>query len=443
MDYKQQVFKKGDVIIEEGDKPHCAYILSSGQVEVTKKRNDGEQAVLTVLKAGDIFGEMSLVDSQPRSATVTALEDVRLIIVDATTFKEKQLALDAFSRKLVQTLIQRLRHQNQILADITEPSSLKKSADKGKLSDKRASHTNVLFQEDYREKINFGNIRFLLGDPNPQARQGIKGGLHMQGFREIDDVNSATDFATRVAASNYDLILMDSGMGIDVVASTIDKIRHGKTATSPYAVIFGVVDQPDPKTLEALANAGLDDVLVKPIALGNIIDRVEKRVKARKAFVVTMDYVGPDRRVSLRPGAEQIPLVDVPNPLSFKALPNQDARAYSDKVEKANTRIEMLKIERHAVQIDWLREKIGKMHQARQSPAFFIKKMVEVTHALMALLEKREDEAHGDFCLKILSSLDDFEAGMKEMAGQDWADFTQQTQTLRDALGPRPQAVSI
>jgi len=184
-------------------------------------------------------------------------------------------------------------------------------------------------------------------------------------------------------------------------------------------------------------------VLVKPIALGNIIDRVEKRIKARKAFVVTMNYVGPDRRAAPRPGTEEIPLVEVPNPLLFRAIPNQDARVYADKVEAANQRILELKIERHAVQIDWLRNKIGKMQQARQDPAYFITTMVEVTNGLIKLLDEREDEAHADFCIKILSNLDDFEAGMKEMAGQDWREFALLTQTLRDELGPRQKVAPI
>jgi len=435
-EYKTQSFRMGDLILEEGDAPRCAYILKSGSVQIIKKRSDSSEVVLSTLKAGDIFGEMAMVDAEPRSASVRATEDVTLIVVDAATFKQKQDALDIFSKKLVQTLIARLRVQNQQIADLTEPSELLKAAQKGQISKSPNSHTNVLIREDFREKIDFGTIRFLLGDANPQARQGIKGGLHMQGFREIEDVSSANDFRKKVGNDGYDLILMDGSLGVPEIAEVIKDIRQGRTFVSPFCVIFGVIDQPDPATLELLAEAGLDDVLVKPIALGNVLDRVERRIKRRKPFVVTLEYVGPDRRSGKRPGAEEIPLVDVPNPLSYKALQNVDAKTFVHSEQTAIHRIEELKIERHAVQIDWLRGKISTQIQEKQDPTYFINRMVSVTKDLLEKLEEQEGHPQIPVCEKILAVMDDFEAGTAEMNGKDWDNFAALTRRLKNELGP-------
>jgi|GEM_PF-2043761 len=439
-EYKNQEFKNGEYIIREGDDPTCAYILKNGSVEVIKSRNDGEEAILDVLKAGDLFGEMALVDLEPRSASVRALEDVTVIVVDGPTFNQKQEKLDVFSKKLVKTLIDRVRLQNQKLADLSDPSSLLKAVRKGQVNATKPAHTNVLIRDDYRDKIDFGKIRLLMGDSNPQSRQGIKGGLHMQGFREIEDVNNAKDFRNLVASTDYDLIVVDSSLNVADISDVINDIRHGKMATSPFAVIFAVIEQPDPKTLEMLAEAGLDDVLVKPIALANIIDRVERRIKKRKDFVVTLDYVGPDRRSSARPGGEQIPLVAVPNPLSFKALDLIDERTYISLSKKARGRIEDLKIERFAVQIDWLRGKIATQIGEKQDPAFFLERIFEVTQTLIEKLDRRKDEDHVTTCRLILSSLDDFEVGTADMAGQDWENFANLTRQLRSELGPQKAA---
>ncbi|MDV7341164.1 cyclic nucleotide-binding domain-containing protein [Terasakiella sp. A23] len=436
-DYKMQSFRMGDLILEEGDAPRCAYVIKSGSVQIIKKRRDGSELVLSSLKQGDIFGEMGLIDAEPRSASVRATDDVSLIVVDAPTFKEKQDALDVFSKKLVQTLISRLRVQNQQLADLTEPSSLLKAAQKGQIDKKGSSHTNVLIKDDYREKTDFGSIRFLMGDANPQARQGIKGGLHMQGFREIDDISNPNDFKKRVANESYDLILMDGSLGVPHIAEVIKNIRHGKTSVSPFCVIFGVIDQPDPATLEKLAEAGLDDVLVKPVALGNIIDRVERRIKQRKPFVVTLEYVGPDRRSGKRPNQEVIPLVQVPNPLAYKALPRQDAKEFEASERQALMRIEELKLERHAVQIDWLRGKIATQRAEGQSTEFFMEKLITVTGILIERLSKKDEKSPQiPVCENILSMMDDFEAGMAEMDGQDWEDFSALTRRLRTELKP-------
>jgi CRP-like cAMP-binding protein len=75
-----ETFRKGDVIIEKGSDGTCAYIVESGKVEVSDLVNN-EKAILAILGEKQIFGEMGLVEDKPRSATVTAIEDVRLLMV--------------------------------------------------------------------------------------------------------------------------------------------------------------------------------------------------------------------------------------------------------------------------------------------------------------------------------------------------------------------------
>ena len=436
-EYKKKDFKKADVIMREGDNPDCAYIVKSGSVELFKETSSGEDLILSVLGTGDVFGAMSMVDSTPRSASVRALEDSELIAVDVQTFNEKQEALDVFTRKMVKTLIDRLRAQNQVVANQTDPSDLLKAAKKGQISKRPTEHTNVLIQEDYREKINFGEIKLLLGDVNPQSRQGIKGGLHMQGFREIDDVSNAKDFHNKVSENDYDLIVIDGSIGVADVAAIINKIRHGGMLVNPFTIIFCVIDQPDPKTLELLADAGLDDVLVKPVSIGNIIDRVERRIKKRKAFVVTMDYVGPDRRRIVRPDQEKIPLVDVPNPLTYKALSLMDERSFKEENNRALACIETLKVERYVVQIDWLREKIGNMKLENQDITFFMSKLVEVVDSLTEKLVAKGAESYVPICEQILSRIEDYDTGLAEMTGESWEGFSALTRRLKTELGPQ------
>lgn len=64
----------------------CAYIIESGSVEVSRALPNGERQTLGILKANDIFGEMSLIDALPRSATVTALEDCLVVAMTLETF---------------------------------------------------------------------------------------------------------------------------------------------------------------------------------------------------------------------------------------------------------------------------------------------------------------------------------------------------------------------
>ena len=64
------------------------YIIMSGCVEIIKKTKDNEQIVLATLGVNDIVGEMSLIDSEPRSATVITSEDSVLLVIKKQSFNE-------------------------------------------------------------------------------------------------------------------------------------------------------------------------------------------------------------------------------------------------------------------------------------------------------------------------------------------------------------------
>ncbi|MBX3061424.1 MAG: HEAT repeat domain-containing protein [Anaerolineae bacterium] len=78
-------FTDRTVICEEGEQGHELFIVVSGNVRVTKRTDNGERQ-LAIRQAGDFIGEMSLIDSQPRSASVKAIGDVRLLVIDGNTF---------------------------------------------------------------------------------------------------------------------------------------------------------------------------------------------------------------------------------------------------------------------------------------------------------------------------------------------------------------------
>src|SRR4030095_223418 len=67
-------YEAGEVIVQENDFGETAYVIAQGQVEVSKER-DGQNVHLAYLGAGETFGEMSMIDEKPRSATVTAVTE--------------------------------------------------------------------------------------------------------------------------------------------------------------------------------------------------------------------------------------------------------------------------------------------------------------------------------------------------------------------------------
>ncbi len=74
-------YNSGEILCGEGDIGRALFLIESGSVEVFRKGADGHSTCVAILKSGDFFGELSLVDEQPRTATVVALEPVRACLL--------------------------------------------------------------------------------------------------------------------------------------------------------------------------------------------------------------------------------------------------------------------------------------------------------------------------------------------------------------------------
>jgi CRP/FNR family transcriptional regulator, cyclic AMP receptor protein len=112
--------KDGEQIVRQGDTGDCMYVVLQGEVEVLLEEAGGEQ-VLSTLKAGDIFGEMALFSREPRSATVRAKGEARVLTVDRQGFmkrihKDPSLAfaiLDKMSERIRRLDTEIVRLQNK------------------------------------------------------------------------------------------------------------------------------------------------------------------------------------------------------------------------------------------------------------------------------------------------------------------------------------------
>ena len=87
----------------------CAYIIKSGRVQVSKTLSNGEEQVIGILEQNDIFGEMSLIDSLPRSATVLALEDCTISVMTQETFNNLAQHNPEALMPILKVLAKRLR----------------------------------------------------------------------------------------------------------------------------------------------------------------------------------------------------------------------------------------------------------------------------------------------------------------------------------------------
>jgi len=106
---EERDFRPGEVIVNEGDAGGELFLLLEGAVDVFQGREGGAREKLGEIVAVDYFGEMAVLDDQPRSATIVAREPTRLLALAGTSLKELILQMPDISFEILRVLSARVR----------------------------------------------------------------------------------------------------------------------------------------------------------------------------------------------------------------------------------------------------------------------------------------------------------------------------------------------
>lgn len=127
-------FPPGKLIFKEGDKPDGVYFVLAGSVEVSRMEN-GIKVVLAKLGPDAVFGEMALIDNQPRSATVTSTANTECMKGTSENFSALIQRLDPQVKAVMQQIVTIIRDKNKLQkaqmtpADVAQLNGLKQKAE--------------------------------------------------------------------------------------------------------------------------------------------------------------------------------------------------------------------------------------------------------------------------------------------------------------------------
>lgn len=117
-----QKYKKGDLIFQENSLEEVMYIITKGQLEISAQSESGKRVTFSSVEKGMVFGEMSFLDSLPRSATVKTLEDVEVLAITKEDFEyliETKPKIAAIVLKnLGKIMSLRLRNADSFIIDV-------------------------------------------------------------------------------------------------------------------------------------------------------------------------------------------------------------------------------------------------------------------------------------------------------------------------------------
>lgn len=108
-DFVVRRIHKGETVFHQSDDSTDLYIILDGTVRASLVNEDGEELILTAFNKGDFFGEMSLLDGKPRSATMTATEDTTLGVLRRDTFLNAVKNDPVIAIDLLSAMVERMR----------------------------------------------------------------------------------------------------------------------------------------------------------------------------------------------------------------------------------------------------------------------------------------------------------------------------------------------
>jgi len=122
--------RAGDVLVRQGDRGGDLFTVVQGRLKAASHVGEGDEVFLSVIAAGDVFGELALLDQEPRSATVVAVEPCRLLVVPALAFRALLLRIPGLSLSLLKMLagvVRRLSTRTEDAASLDVSARLAKT----------------------------------------------------------------------------------------------------------------------------------------------------------------------------------------------------------------------------------------------------------------------------------------------------------------------------
>lgn len=110
--------RRGQTVFQKGDEGSYMVAVLSGRIRISATSPEGREVTLNMIDAGEVFGELALLDGKPRSADATALEDSNLMVVERRHFLPHLIASNDLALRVIDVLCERLRDTSETLGSL-------------------------------------------------------------------------------------------------------------------------------------------------------------------------------------------------------------------------------------------------------------------------------------------------------------------------------------
>ncbi|MCF8466158.1 MAG: hypothetical protein K9G33_02030 [Sneathiella sp.] len=181
-------------------------------------------------------------------------------------------------------------------------------------------------------------------------RHNTRSALLNIGFGDVVACAEINDFLECANTGEFDLILAETGTPDANILEIVRRIRRHRIGSNPFVNVVLSLWNAAPEAVSDGINSGADDLISRPMSRTQIFERILRLVQARKPFVVTTDYIGPDRRLISRSYPVGSSLV-VPNSLQAKVESKPELLATPEAINLAMKAVNERKISIYTEQL--------------------------------------------------------------------------------------------
>jgi DNA-binding response OmpR family regulator len=268
-------------------------------------------------------------------------------------------------------------------------------------------------------RLSYDSVDVLIYDPVPSNRTATRAALYALGFRRTETVSTLDAFMESVQKNPPDIALCESQGAPEELCATIQQLRQGGAGYNPFIVIIVTAWEKNTALINKVVSSGADDLLLRPFSTALLGQRIETHIDRRKGFVITTDYVGPDRRKDNgRPS--NVELFEPPNSLKMKAKDKMSGEAIARKLDAelkmAREKLTSEKLRRDSFQVCILWRLIQDAHTvAGQTPPDLIKLQV-LAGSIEMRIRDTEFEPAVEWCHSVLAAAEGLALGVDRNA---------------------------
>jgi len=181
-------------------------------------------------------------------------------------------------------------------------------------------------------RLSYDSVDVLIYDPVAANRTATRATLYALGFRRTETVSTLEAFIESVHTNAPDIALCEAQGAADELCAAIQQMRQGGASHNPFIVVIVTAWEKSSALINKVVSSGADDLILRPFSTAALGQRIETHIDRRKGFVITTDYVGPDRRKDTS-RASNVELFDPPNSLKMKAKDKLSSEAIARKLD--------------------------------------------------------------------------------------------------------------